>query len=892
ESGLLARRLVRARLGEPVRDWTPSGTVLLTGGTGVVGARVARWLVDHGAGHLVLVSRRGLDAPGAGELAADLASAGAQVSIESCDVTDRPALAALLSRLAAEGTPVRTAIHAAAAIDLEALADTTVERFADSVTAKVTGAEHLDALLDDNAELVLFSSVTGVWGSGEHGAYAAANAYLDALAEQRRAAGKPAKSIAWGIWDAYNTHDDPALTERRRAVTGESSTRGLPLMDPSTACVALQQVLDRDEQTTVVADVDWERFTALFTSLRPTRLLAEIPEADRVVRDADDRSGSAGSSGSAQARALQQRLAGLSDSQRAHELRELVRAHAAAVLGHGGAGAIESHRPLRDLGFDSVTAVELRNRLAAATGLALPATLIFDHPTVQAVAARINTLLYGELATAATGALAPAGPVSANAAPDEPIAIVGMACRYPGGVASPDDLWRLVAEGGDAIGPVPSGRGWSLDALYDPDPDRTGRSYVRTGGFLAGADRFDAGFFGISPREARAMDPQQRLLLETCWEAFEQAGIDPTAVAGSRTGTFVGANQPEYGVTGQRLPAEHEGHLLTGSSASVVSGRVAYTFGLEGPAVTVETACSSSLVALHLAAQALRSGECEMALACGVAVMSTPTAFIGFSRQRGLAADGRCKAFSADADGMGLAEGVGVLLVERLSEARRRGHRVLAVVRGSATNQDGASNGLSAPNGPSQQRVIDLALANARLSAAEVDVVEAHGTGTRLGDPIEAQALIATYGQRRSADRPLWVGSVKSNIGHAQAAAGVAGVIKMVQALRHGLLPRTLHVTEPSREVDWSAGAVALLTDAVWWPRGGQPRRAAVSSFGISGTNAHVILEEAPRDEVVSGEGGQAPDGGEQDGLAVESGLLADQPLVSASPEVSRVLSG
>ncbi|HWN36296.1 MAG TPA: SDR family NAD(P)-dependent oxidoreductase, partial [Pseudonocardia sp.] len=798
---------------------TAEGPVLIVGGTGGIGAVLARHLVGTGTSHLVLASRRGPDAPEAVALGAELTAAGAKVDVVACDATDAEAVAAALRALPA---PPSLVVHAAGVLDDGLLGAQDATRLATVLRPKIDTVEVLDAAVHDRTELIVFSSIVGELGSAGQAGYAAANAALDAWATARRRDGAHRRAIAWGPWDlgAGMTAEMAARTGGGPAPTQRDGT-GVVALTPRTGLALFDAARSRAEPVLVAAPLH----RGWLASAGPL-----LPPPWRDLAGALPTAAAAGSVAAASAWAS--RLAGLEPAARTAAVLELVQAEAAAALGHrdprAATASVGADRDFRGLGFDSLTSVELRNRLSAVIGRRLPATVAFDYPTPRQLAGHLTVLL--------TGSPGEAGPTVARAAAlDEPVAVVGIGCRFPGGVTGPDDLWDLVDARVDTIGPPPRDRGWDLARHADA---------VRSGAFLDDVAGFDAEFFSISAREALAMDPQQRLLLEVSWEALERAGVDPTALRGSRTGVFVGTNGQDYLFVLAASDTDASAHAGTGNAASVLSGRVSYVLGLRGPSLTVDTACSSSLVSVHLAAAALRSGECDLAIAGGVTVMSGPGVFVDFARQGGLAGDGRCKAFSEDADGTAWGEGAGVLVLQRLSDAMAAGRPVLAVIRGSAVNSDGASNGLTAPNGPSQERVIRDALASAGLAPHEVDAVEAHGTGTRLGDPIEAQALLATYGRDR--DEPLRVGSVKSNIGHTQAAAGVAGMIKMIGALRHGRLPASLHVGEPSRHVDWDSGAVRVLAEPAEWPAVGRPRRAGISSFGLSGTNAHVVLEQAP----------------------------------------------
>ena len=825
-TGVFVRRLERAPLTELVEDkpWKPHGTILVTGGTGTLGTRVTRWLAAAGAEHLVLTSGQGPDA--------ELMELGTRISFVACDTTDREAIATLLDQLDAEDEQVSAVIHADHLLSHGPINELTVRDVARVAGAKVAGARYLHELLKDQEldVFITFSSIAGIWGSGRQAMYAAANAYLDAFVEQRAATGLRTVSVAWSAW-ASGSADDASQHELRR--------RGLEPLDPTLAIQSLQQGINHGDTNVVLADVDWSRFMPGFAAARPRPLFDDIHEAQAALES------TGGSSESDEARLLA-RLRGLSESERLRALVNLVLSETASVLGYHDASRLDANTGFVDLGLDSLMAVEVRRRLQRETGLNLPATLAFDHPSPQHVA---NFLLEG--LAPALGMAAEDGEerrVQAEGPSEhEPLAIIGVGLRMPGQIVDLRSLWKFLAAGREAVGPLPASR-WNVDEFYDPDPEAKGHSYVREGSFLDAIDQFDPAFFGISPREAKNIDPQHRFLLEAAWQALESANVVPSSLRDSLTGVFVGLGPSDYDLLRQ---GPGEAYTFTGTQTSFAAGRLAFTLGLQGPALAVDTACSSSLVAFHLACQSLRNRECEMALAGGVQILAAPDVFVQLSRTRALAPDGRCKTFSANANGYGRGEGVIVFALERLSDARKHGHEVLALVRGTAINHDGASSGITAPNGTSQQKLVRHALDDAQLGPTDVEYVECHGTGTSLGDPIEVQALAAVYGQERPPDSPLLLGAVKTNIGHLEAAAGLAGVAKIVACLQNQALPATLHTKPRNTHIDWQALPVEVVDGYRPWPRreGGPPRRAGVSSFGMSGTNAHAILEEAPIEE-------------------------------------------
>ncbi|WP_276575476.1 type I polyketide synthase, partial [Bradyrhizobium monzae] len=824
---VLAPRLARASAGvsEP-RPLDAGGTVLITGGAGELGSEVARHLVaKYGVRHLLLTSRRGMASPGVSELVAELEGLGAQmVEVASCDVSNRDAVDAVLRAIAPE-RPLTGVFHLAATLDDGIVPALTVERLERVLQPKLDGAWHLHELTTDKnlAAFVLFSSVAALGSPGQAN-YAAANVFLDALAAERRHRGLAGQSLMWGLWEqrgvgmtAHLGHAE-LMRMRRQGVQALSLELGLSLLDAAQA---------QPEATLIPIHLDLGVVQRQFADDVPALYRGLVRAGLRRV-----------STSSGDTNALRVRLVSLaSDAERLQALVELVQEEIAAVLALPGASSVPADAPLKDLGLDSLMAAEIRTRLSKRVGTKLPTTLAFDYPTARAMA----RLLFEKLELGrASVRLEQRRAISASAAASEPIAIVGMSCRTPGGPASPESYWSLLERGGDGVGPLP-GR-WSRDLLKRLEVV-TGW-LTQEGGFVSAVEDFDAGFFGISPREAMEMDPQQRLTLETVWEALERAGLQPEGLRESRTGVYLGSMGSDYGM--HRSLEETTMWTTTGKLSSVVAGRVSYVLGLEGPAMTIDTACSSSLSALHLACAALRQGECDLALAGGVHVMCTPIALVSMGAGA-VAPDGRSKSFSEGADGAGWSEGCGVLVLKRQSDAERDGDEILALIRGSAVNQDGRSQGLTAPNGPSQQRVIRAALSASGVSPDDIDVVEAHGTGTSLGDPIEAGALAAVFGPTRREDRPLWLGSSKSNLGHTQAAAGVLGVMKMVLALRHEVLPKTLHAEHPSHQIEWEGSGLSLLQQARAWPReAAHVRRAGVSAFGISGTNAHMVIEEAP----------------------------------------------
>jgi acyl transferase domain-containing protein/acyl carrier protein/SAM-dependent methyltransferase len=805
---------------------------LITGGLGALGLHIARGMVEAGARNLLLMGR-GAPTERAAAAIGELEAAGARVSVVRGDISQREDVAAALAR-ANDMAPLRGIVHSAGVLADAVIADQTADRFAAVFAPKVLGALHLHELTAETPLdfFALFSSTAAVLGSPAQANYSAANALLDALALRRASEGLPGISINWGPWT-----DGGMISSLKEQDRSRVSRSGLLSLTPEQGVTAFLSVLARKDAQVTVLPADWKRVGEAADGDVPPML------ADLVRKPAAGRAAAAQSAGGGFAAELARMPAG----RRRAAVQSHVREQVVQVLGIGSSTTLDVTQGLRDLGMDSLMAVELRNRLQRSVGRALPSTLAFDCPTVEALTAY---LVKDVLNLSQTVAQAEPAAAVAPIALDEPIAIVGMGLRLPGDADTPEKYWELLRGGVDAISEVPADR-WDIDAYYDPDPAQSGKMYTRYGGFVRDVDRFDPAFFGISPREAVSLDPQQRLLLEVAWEALERGGQAPEKLIGSRSGVFVGISTQDYGGMFAKIndPSRLDAYVGTGNSLSVAAGRLSYVLGLQGPSLAVDTACSSSLVAIHLACQSLRNRECEMALAGGVNLILTPELTINFCRARMLAADGRCKTFDSAADGYVRGEGAGIIVLKRLSDAEAANDRILAVIRGSAVNQDGRSSGLTVPNGPAQQALLREALAASRLNPDDVGYVEAHGTGTSLGDPIELQAVAEVFGAGRSSDHPLVVGSVKTNFGHLEAAAGIAGVAKVILALQHGEIPPHLHFKEMNPHIETGEAPIVIPTAPMAWPRvktGDTRRVAGVSSFGFGGTNAHIVLESSP----------------------------------------------
>ncbi|QLL05858.1 type I polyketide synthase [Mycobacterium vicinigordonae] len=865
-------------------------TYLVTGGLGAIGLEIAGYLASRGARQLVLTSRRAPSEAAQRRIDAILAEHGCQTRVVAADVANPHDVARLLATVQSELPPLAGVVHAAGEMGttpLQTLDDAEVERV---FAGKVWGAWHLsEATADLRLDFFLCtSSIAAVWGSFGQSAYSAANAFLDALVSRLREQGVPGISVNFGPWMSGLAETTGMADADARA---RLEQRGVKALSPADALAGMAEVIAAssgaapDAGHGVVARIDWARFLPLYQLGGKRAFLSEL---EREVPESVTAPAALGSSGTTR---LVEQLTAAPVQQRKKILVEFLRDVVAEVTRIDGS-EIREEAGFFDLGMDSLMAVELRRRVEQAVGTQLPATLAMDHPRLIDVA----DYLLGDvlnLGTQPSAAAAPARPVSlTSTAADEPIAIVAVACRFPGS-PDPDAYWDLLSGGVDAIREIPDDR-FDIDEFYDPDPETPGKIYSRNGGYLEGIDGFDPEFFGISPREAVWMDPQQRLMLEIVWEGLERAGYSPAALRGSRSGIFVGVAANEYSHLLSRDSVETiEAHFITGNALNAIAGRVAFALGLEGPAVAVDTACSSSLVAVHQACQALHSGDCDLALAGGVNVLLSPASIVAASRARMLSPDGRCKTFDAAADGYVRSEGCGILVLKRLSDAERDGDRICAVIRGSAVNQDGASSGLTVPNGGAQQRLISAALARAGFSGGDVDYLEAHGTGTALGDPIEVQAAAAVYGAGREPDRPLLLGSVKTNIGHLESAAGVAGLIKVVMSLQHEMLPQILHFEKPSPHIPWESLPVQVVDHATPWQANGRPRRAGVSSFGFTGTNAHVLIEEAPprlaTDDAYSVDDGESDDSGATE--AQTSASVDVLPLSARSSEALTALA-